>query len=122
LIRIDSPCLPIGTRRDIRPDIQEYPLKVGLVAVIFSDGLTHAGDRKGKKMEIEHSVLALNERPPIHARTWADELLEQALQLDEGRPVDDITVLVAAIQRKSADDVRRLTVRVPLAEYPTGPL
>jgi serine phosphatase RsbU (regulator of sigma subunit) len=122
LIRIDSPSIPIGTRRDIRPDIHEYPLKVGLGAVIFSDGLTHAGDRTGKKMEVENTLLGLLEGSPIQARSWADELLEHAVELDQGRPTDDITILIAAIHPTSADDVRRLSVRVPLKDYPTSPL
>lgn len=122
LTRIDAPCLPIGTRRDIRPDIKEYPLKVGLGAVIFSDGLTHAGDRCGMKMDIERSILDLLDFPTIHARSWADELLDQAIKLDDGRPTDDITILVAAINPATDDDVRRLSVRVPLKDYPTGPM
>ena len=49
------------------------------------------------------------------AQTWADRLLAAALARDEGRPADDISILVAAVlPRQTADDARRLLLRMPL--------
>ena len=44
----------------------------------------------------------------------ADLLLENALRLDEHRPVDDISVVVVGILKLTGDEVRRMTVRLPL--------
>lgn len=38
-------CQPIGLYRDTRPLITEVPLEIGLTAVMFTDGLVHAGSR-----------------------------------------------------------------------------
>jgi hypothetical protein len=45
----------------------------------------------------------------------ADSLLNEAYRLDSGRPRDDISVLVVSVLEKSGDDIRRMSVRFPLA-------
>jgi len=111
---LDEPVDPVGVRRSTRPSIHEVPLEEGLVVVVFTDGLTHAGDRQGKRMEVIDEVQQLasgGNRDPNH---WADTLLRRALELDEGRPVDDISILVAATLANSHDLARRLWARMPL--------
>ena len=44
----------------------------------------------------------------------ADSLLEQAVKLDQGRPVDDTCVVVLRVSRQEGNGVRRMTVRLPL--------
>ena len=44
----------------------------------------------------------------------ADTLLAQAVRLDENRPVDDISVLVIKVGSLNGDNVRRMTVRLPI--------
>ena len=44
----------------------------------------------------------------------ADGLLARALELDEGRPSDDVSVLVLAVSPNERDDVRRLQLQVPI--------
>jgi hypothetical protein len=44
----------------------------------------------------------------------ADGLLSRALELDEGRPSDDVSVLVLAVSPNERDDVRRLQLQVPI--------
>jgi len=41
-----------GSRKGIRPEIQESSLHEGLWAVVYTDGLTHAGDRKGQPLDV----------------------------------------------------------------------
>ena len=50
--RIDSESIPLGTSRDVRPLITEMPLEPGLTIVIYTDGLTHAGSRRGMPMDV----------------------------------------------------------------------
>jgi serine/threonine protein phosphatase PrpC len=44
----------------------------------------------------------------------ANSLLENALNLDQGRPTDDISVVVMRVMSRKGDDVRRMSVRLPL--------
>jgi hypothetical protein len=49
------------------------------------------------------------------ARSLADALLRRAVELDRGRPGDDISVVVLAVTpRQQPDDVRRMSVRFPI--------
>jgi len=40
--------------------------------------------------------------------------LAEAVALDEGRPADDISVVVLKVLKRSGDDVRRMMVRLPI--------
>jgi len=44
----------------------------------------------------------------------ADALLAQAMQLDDHRPADDISVVVMRVMPRNGDNVRRMAVRVPI--------
>lgn len=113
LRQLDQPSEAVGSRRGIRPSIEEIPLTRGLVAVLYTDGLLHAGSRDAQPLDVVAAVRGLLEAdsPPPD---WAEALLQAAVTADQGRPVDDITVLVAAIQASTSDEVRRLSVRLPL--------
>jgi len=109
-----DPSEPVGTRRGIRPSITEVPLSLGLAAVVFTDGLTHAGDRAGTPMETLAVLQHMAAEGPVDPGAWADRLLEHAVALDHGRPADDISILVTAILQRQGDDARRLSVRMPI--------
>lgn len=112
--RLEDPSLPIGIYRDTRPQISEVHLDPGLTAVAFTDGLVHAGSRYGLSMEIQEVLENLLKMPDISSQSIADHLLNEALELDQGRPVDDITVIVLRVLKRVGDDIRRMTVRLPL--------
>jgi serine phosphatase RsbU (regulator of sigma subunit) len=114
VLMMDEPVDPVGIRRDIRPLIHEIPLEPNLAVIVFTDGLTHAGDRTGQRIELESVIERILAEEAFDAQTWADTLLEHAVALDQGRPGDDISILVAMIQDSSKDDVRRLWARMPL--------
>jgi hypothetical protein len=44
----------------------------------------------------------------------ADSLLAEAVHLDNNRPCDDISVVVLKVLKRHGDDVRRMTVRLPI--------
>lgn len=105
---------PIGLTGDTRPVITEIPLEAGLTVVVYTDGLTHAGERRGQPMDIAttlHGLLDENDPSPHEV---ADVLLAQAMRLDENRPVDDISVVVVRVMPRQGDDARRLTMRLPI--------
>lgn len=107
---------PVGLYRDTRPLISEVALEPGLTALIYSDGLIHAGSRYGLSLDITTCVRSWldNEEPTPQA--LADDLLKQAIKLDQERPVDDISVVVLRVSSFTGDAVRRLTVRLPLED------
>lgn len=111
---LDDQVAPVGTRRSIRPVIEEIPLSLGLTAVVYTDGLTHAGDRVGQPMRVQEVVAGLLEAGDPEPIDWADALLKRALALDDGRPSDDISILVASVGPPGDNDIRRLNVRIPL--------
>jgi len=109
---LDKPSLAVGSRKGIRPEIQEITLQEGLRVVVYTDGLTHSGDRKGQPLDVISCIEDLIHGSETAPSYWADHLLEQALLADDSRAADDITVLVAAIQSGSGDDVRHLSVQL----------
>ena len=112
---LDEDVDPVGIRRGIRPIITEIPLHPGLTAILFTDGLIHAGARSGKSFDVLSFARMLNEEGPPNPGEWADRLLERAVELDQGRPADDISILVAAaLPRDGNSQIRRLLARMPL--------
>ncbi len=104
---------PIGIYRNTRPVIHEAELRPGLCVMMFTDGLEHAGDRKGQSLpvnELFKSLLAGH----APAQEMADQFMTQALDLDDGRLVDDVSVVVLQVSDHTGDLVRRMHVRLPL--------
>jgi serine phosphatase RsbU (regulator of sigma subunit) len=116
IIKLEEPSLPVGLYRDTRPVICEVPLEVGLTAVMYTDGLVHAGDRAGQPMDTAACLEALlGDGEPPSPQQIADSLLAFAVKLDQGRPADDISVAVLQVNSHTGDPVRRLAVRLPLS-------
>jgi serine phosphatase RsbU (regulator of sigma subunit) len=111
---ISSESTPLGVSRSVRPVISEFPIEPGLVIVIYTDGLVHAGERIGRPLDVCTSLKALLEDQDPAPQATADTLLAEAVSLDEGRPVDDISVVVLKVTERRGDDVRRMTVRLPI--------
>jgi hypothetical protein len=87
------------------------PLRPGCAVVFRMDD--HAG-RTGLPMDVVTCLQALLDQETPSPQFIADSLLEHALHLDQNRPADDISVVVLAIQKHVGDEVRRMTVRLPL--------
>ena len=104
----------IGTSRSTRPVISEIPLEPGMMLVVYTDGLMHAGERKGRPMDVCTSLKAMLEGQDPPPQDVADAMLAEAVNLDDGRPGDDISVMVLKVLEGNGDDVRRMTVRLPI--------
>ena len=112
---LDDKSISIGLYRDTRPVINEITLEPNLTAVMYTDGLVHAGDRYGEPMDVMICLQALLDNESPNPSLIADSLLEYALNLDQNRPADDISIVVLSVLSPLGDDVRRMTVRLPLA-------
>jgi len=111
---LDEPSNPVGLYRDTRPVICEMSLEPGITVVMYTDGLVHAGSRSGERMDVPTCLQAFLDDEDPSPQTIADELLETACKLDEGRPADDISVVVLRVTSHDGDLVRRMNVRLPL--------
>lgn len=111
---IGTPSTEIGTSRNVRPVITETHLEPGLTIVQFTDGLVHAGERVGRPMDVCTSLRAMLEEQDPSPQEIADALLAEAMRLDDQRPADDISVVVLKVMEHSGDDVRRMSVRLPI--------
>ncbi len=113
---LDSESTPVGLYANTRPVITEIPLQVGLLVVMFTDGLLHAGERYGQPMDVITCLRALVEDAddPPPAQAIADALLNHALELDQGRPADDISVVVLQVVPHSGDPIRKMSVQMPI--------
>ena len=111
---LNDESIPVGSYRDTRPVICEVSLEAGLTAITFTDGIVHAGDRIGQPLNIETCLEALLEGEEPSPQLIADSLLEIAMKLDQNRPSDDISVVVLRVMQETGDEVRRMSVRLPL--------
>ena len=107
--------VPLGTSRDVRPVITEFEIKPGLIVIIFTDGLVEAGRRRGQPMDIFEVITSLLEEQDPGPQELADALLTHAVMLDNGRPADDISILILKVLQRNGDDVRRMSIRLPLS-------
>jgi serine phosphatase RsbU (regulator of sigma subunit) len=121
---LEEPSRPVGVYRSTKPLVDELPLQAPTTVVLFTDGLMDAGLRYGGSLDVAAAVLALCDDETCSAQAIADQLLAQALQLDRGRPGDDITVLALTVRACHPEDeaapfpevdVRRLSLTFPLS-------
>ncbi len=111
---LDEECKPIGLYRGTRPSITQIDLSVGLTVVVYTDGITHAGKRVGQPLDaVECLQVMLDDGEPT-AQEIADSLLEYALKLDQGRPIDDTSVVVLRVTPDEDNLIRRMTIDLPV--------
>lgn len=116
---LDQPSQVIGIYPNTKPVIAELPVEPGLTLVVFTDGIWSAGHRHGQPLDLLGVLrLHLQEAPsPTTAQGLADAILTESIRLDQGRPDDDMSVLVIQIVPYTrADDARRLFVSFPLPQ------
>ncbi|RLC77127.1 MAG: serine/threonine-protein phosphatase [Chloroflexi bacterium] len=111
---LDEPSQPVGVRRFTKPQITELPLVAGTIVVVYTDGLEAAGARSSYVFDVPAVVREIVAGGDTSSRRLADDLLERALALDNGRPRDDVSVLVLRVVDRVSDGVRRLTLSLPL--------
>lgn len=121
ITRLDEESTPIGIYRSTRPIINEVSLSAGLTVVLFTDGITHAGSRDGRSMDVVTCLQSTLDNESPSPQFIADTLLKHALKLDQNRPGDDISVVALRVVSSPDDDIssslnliRRMTVSLPM--------
>ncbi len=116
---ISSESYSIGTSRNIRPSITEISLQEHITIVMYTDGLTHAGERYGEEIDICTLLESHLEDNDPSSQTIADALLSNAIRLDHNRPNDDMSVVVLRVLPVNHDQIRRMVVRLPVGPSAT---
>ena len=111
---LSSESTPIGNSRNVRPSISEVPLEDRTTVVMYTDGITNAGDRYGDIFDLCTLLESLLDEQEPGAQQIADALLSQAMRLDQNRPNDDMSVVVLRVMHRTVDQVRRMTVTLPV--------
>src|SRR5512133_335779 len=87
---------PIGIYSMTKPVITELPLEATTYAVTYSDGLMEAGRRSNRPIDPAALLSEALAAGLDTARQIADHILAKALEADEMRPADDMTILTLA--------------------------
>jgi len=104
---------PVGIYRTTRPVITELTLEPGLMVTAFTDGLIHTGERTGERLDVSTTLQEMFTQN-LTSQQFADALMEKALELDQDRPGDDISVVVLIVTPQEGDDIRRMSVQLPI--------
>jgi serine phosphatase RsbU (regulator of sigma subunit) len=112
---LNEPSEAIGFHRRMKPVITELPLELHTTVVVFTDGVMDAGLRYGQSFDVAAFVKGQLDEEDIGAQKLANAILEQAKQLDRGRPNDDTSVLVLRVLPQANEDAtRRMALRFPI--------
>jgi serine phosphatase RsbU (regulator of sigma subunit) len=115
---IASESSPIGLYRHTRPSIEQLPIKKGVTVIVFSDGIASAGVRHGSPFD-PLAWVRQHASDTVLAHDIADGMLASAVELDRGRPNDDMTVIATTITAATVEQPIR-TLRVSLPFSPRG--
>lgn len=88
---------PIGLYTAAAPLITELPVEPYTYVVLFTDGLLHAGERFGEDIEIAHYLETWPVSEGLDPENLSQELLARALEVDQGEPSDDMSIVVLAV-------------------------
>lgn len=110
----DEEVNPIGVHRHMKPMIYELPLTRDMIIVSYTDGIHAAGKKYGRRADFNHILKIIEKNKVEDVSFIADSILEYALKLDEGRPGDDMTIVVMGISdREYANNIRRSSISYP---------
>lgn len=112
----NEPSTAIGLYHNTKPVITQHDIRERLYLIAFTDGISQAGTRYGKDMDLGNFLASFRCEDGISAKEMADTLLMRAMELDQKRPNDDMSVLVLSALRRNEDDpkIRRMHISVPL--------
>jgi serine phosphatase RsbU (regulator of sigma subunit) len=106
---------PIGLYHFTRPSVNQLQAEAGLTVILTSDGVPGAGERGGNgKFEIAEFA-PKSDGCDLAADELADRVLREAIDRDQGRPRDDLSVVVLSLTGHVVEPlIRRMSVFVPL--------
>ncbi len=116
VLELDADAPALGFYRHTRPLVELILLEPGLLAVACTDGLIHAGSRSGSEpLYVAEAIEDIWQEQPS-AQAVALGLLQRALDLDNGRARDDISVIALHVQTGPPQGPRHMTVEMPVPD------
>jgi serine phosphatase RsbU (regulator of sigma subunit) len=110
----DEEISSIGVHKRMKPLMYQIPLEMGMLLVSYTDGIQAAGRKRGKVMNINMIEKIILENNAEDATFIAESILEYALQLDDYRPGDDMTVVVMGISdTERAHNIQKMSISFP---------
>ncbi|MEW6231060.1 MAG: PP2C family protein-serine/threonine phosphatase [Chloroflexota bacterium] len=114
---LDEESQPIGIFPGTKPVITEVPMAPDTHVIVFTDGILEAGARFGLRFDVVNLVTSLLANSQLDVQALAEAILAAAIARDQGRPNDDMSVLVLRMaSTEEKGEVRRLLVSFPLGE------
>lgn len=110
----DEDVNPIGVHKNTKPLMNQIPLELGTILVSYSDGIQAAGRKRGNAMNMDKLLKIISENNPEDVDFIAQSILEYALELDEYRAGDDMTVVAMGVSaRETPFKIQRMSVSFP---------
>lgn len=110
----DEEISSIGVHKRMKPLMTQLPIEVGMILVSYTDGIQAAGRKRSKPMDFAQIQKIIAENKAEDASFIAESILEYALELDEYRPSDDMTVVVMGIcDTDMVYNIQRMNVSFP---------
>lgn len=106
---------PVGLYHFTRPSVVRLPLKAGLTVVSYTDGIHGAGNRaRSGAFDVAEWIREI--RPTAATSlSVAQAVLDEAVSRDQGRPADDMAVVVLSVtDQEESPLVRSISMRIPL--------
>lgn len=113
VFRLEGGAEVIGTYRKTRPAITELPATKESLLLTCSDGLLQAGRRYGTVFSWgpwEERFLAT---PAGELGEFVEDLMDHALELERGRPNDDISIMALGLKGEDDSARRSLVATIP---------
>lgn len=112
----NEPSTAIGLYPNTKPVISQHDIRDGMYLIAFTDGIAQAGTRYGKDMDLANFLASLQCDGACPAQVIADQILQRAIDLDQQRPNDDMSVMVVSAQPRQEDAprIRRMQITFPL--------
>lgn len=110
----DEEISSIGVHKRMKPLMYQIPLEMGMLLVSYTDGIQAAGRKRGKTMNFKMIEKIIIENHAEDAAFIAESILEYALELDDYRPGDDMTVVVMGISDKEREhNIQKMSISFP---------
>jgi len=101
VIPISANNLPVGILQDIDVDLVSIPLQAGDILVMMTDGIYDApGHAVNKEMWMKRMIQEIETTLP---QEFADCLLERIFRYHHGEIQDDMTVMVALVEKRQPE-------------------
>lgn len=117
----ESHFLPLDANPEARkydPVVYQFEFRLGQTFILVTEGVQNAGAFNDNKIDLRTAVGSIydddNDEPNVE--DVANNLLNQAIAHDSGRPRDDMTVVVLRVSLTTSQDIRRECVSFPITK------